>query len=285
MKIVPVYVWDKLPIIAEKDRLIARSEEPLLRNVIEQRGIKLRRPQEKKSNLLERILVTSRVLIIEGISGSGKDTFQTYLKDKVKGRHVYDYSEGELMHSWKHIPIQGILKLRFKFIKLFMEHVKDIVNRDENAVFILNRFHLSTYVSTIIREPAFKRQYDEIVNILRTLPVHVFILQLDEHEIEKRSLHAERSSTWQKYQQQRVKGDGFRDRVERYIWQQKLILEAAKTQKIPYSIIKFSSSPPQIKAGLSSVGKSQSIVRSDINAAHPKITPKESRSFSKLVRR
>ena len=47
MRIVPVYVWDKMPIADKKDRLVSGSEEPVLRKVIEQRGIKLRRPQEK----------------------------------------------------------------------------------------------------------------------------------------------------------------------------------------------------------------------------------------------
>ena len=112
MRIVPVYVWDKLPIADKKDRLVSGSEEPVLRKVIEQRGIKLRRPQEKDSyHFLERIALDSRVLIIEGISGSGKDTFQTYLKKKLKGRDVYDYSEGEVLHSWKQLQIEGIFEI------------------------------------------------------------------------------------------------------------------------------------------------------------------------------
>ena len=126
------------------------------------------------------------------------------------------------------LQIKGIFKLRVKFMKLFVNYVRDIVSRDENAVFLLNRFHLSAYVMTIIQQPKLEREYDEIINVLRTLPVHVFILQLDENEIEKRSLHPERSGAWQKFQQQIVKKEGFRDRLERYIWQQRLMLEAAR---------------------------------------------------------
>jgi len=69
------------------------------------------------------------------------------------------------------------------------------------------------------------------------LPIHIFILQVDENEIEKRSLHPERSNAWQKFQQQIVEKGGFRDRLEK---QQRLILEAAKRQQIPYSVIKVS---------------------------------------------
>jgi thymidylate kinase len=205
--------------------------------------LQLRRLQDEGSYSLESIALDSRVVIIEGISGSGKDALQAYLKEKLKGREVYDYSEGELLHSWKHFPIDGILKLRVNFLKLFVNHVRDIVSRDENAVFLLNRFHLSTYVTTIIRQPELEREYDEIINVLRTLPVHVFILQLDENEIEKRSLHSERSSAWQKLQQQMVTKDGFRNKLERYISQQRLMIEAAKRQQIPYSVIKFPYAP------------------------------------------
>ena len=189
------------------------------------------------------LALDSRVLIIEGISGSGKDTFQAYLKEKLKGRDVYDYSEGELLQSWKQLQIEGIFTLRVKFMKLFVNYVRDIVSRDENAVFILNRFHLSAYASTIIKQRGLEREYDEIINVLRTLPVHVFILQLDENEIEERSLHPERSSAWQKHQQQIVKKDGFDDTLRRHIWQQRLIIEAAERQRIPYSVIKFHCAP------------------------------------------
>jgi thymidylate kinase len=199
--------------------------------------------QDQASSLIERIAFDSRVLIIEGISGSGKDTFQTYLKKKLKGRDVYDYSEGEVLQSWSQLQIKGIFRIQIKFMKLFVNYVRDIVSREKNAVFLLNRFHLSAYVLAITKEPRLEREYDEIINVLRTLPVHIFILQLDENEIEKRSLHPERSAAWQKFQQQIVKKEGFRDRLERYVWQQGLILKTAQRQQIPYSVIKFPSAP------------------------------------------
>ena len=46
---------------------------------------------------LERITSHSSVLIVERISGSGKDAFQMDLKKNLKGRDLYDYSEGELL--------------------------------------------------------------------------------------------------------------------------------------------------------------------------------------------
>lgn len=197
--------------------------------------------QPECENMDMRTGLDSRVLIIEGISGSGKDTFQKSLRKALDNPnvHLHEYSEGEVLHSWKHLQIEGILKLRVKFMKYFVNHVREVIGREENAVFLLNRFHLSTYVSTIIKEPKLEREYDDIIKILRVLPVHVFILQLAEHEIEKRSLHSERCNVWRHHQQHIVKREGFRDRMERYLWQQALILKTAKKQRIPYSVIKF----------------------------------------------
>jgi hypothetical protein len=155
-------------------------------------------------------------------------------------------------------------------MKLFVNYVRDVVSRDENAVFLLNRFHLSTYALTIIQQAKLEREYDEIINVLRVLPVHVFILHLNKNEIEERSSHPERSSAWQKFQQQIVAKGSFRDRLER---QQKLVLEAAEKQQIPYSIIRLPCAP-QTRDGQIRISKPPSIVRRGVrmNAADAKIS-------------
>ena len=269
MQIVPISLWNYFPTENNGNGVVTESEQLVLRKMIEQRGIRLRRPQDQNSNFLERITLHSRVLIVEGISGSGKDTFQTYLKKKLADCVVYDYSEGEVLHSWKQLQIEGIFKIRVKFMQLFVNHVRDIVSRDENAVFLLNRFHLSTYASTIMQQPKLGREYDKIINVLRMLPVHVFILQLDENEIEKRSLHPERSVAWLKFQQQIVEKDSFCERLKR---QQRSILDAAEKQQIPYSVIKLPYES-EIAGGQASISKASTIVRPDVrvNAADAKI--------------
>jgi hypothetical protein len=175
------------------------------------------------------------------------------------------------LQSWNQLQIKGIFKLRVKFMKLFVNYVRDIVSRDEKAVFLLNRFHLSAYAMTIIQQPKLEKEYDEIINVLRTLSVHVFILQVEASEIEKRSLHPERSGAWLKFQQQIIKKEGFRDRLQRYTWQQRLMLEAAERQQIPYSIIK---SAPEIGGEWVRVPEARSIFRpaTRTNAADAKIS-------------
>jgi thymidylate kinase len=268
---VPVSVWNHAPGADIRGRIVIRPAQPVPPEEIKE----LRWLHDQDSYLLERIALDSRVIIIEGISGSGKDTFQTYLKRNLKDRDVYDYSEGEVLHSWKQLQIDGILKLRVKFMKLFVNYIRDMVSREQNAVFLLNRFHLSTYASTIVQQPKLESEYDEIINVLRMLPVHVFILQLDENEIEKRSFHPERSRAWQKFQQQIAEKGSFRDRLER---QQRLILDAAKRQQIPYSLVKLSYEPA-IGDGQANISKDPSIVRRGVtmNAADAKISRRKRR--------
>ena len=84
------------------------------------------------------------------------------------------------------------------------------------------------------------------------------------------------SVAWQKFQQQIVEKDSFRDRLER---QQKLILEAARRQKIPYSVIKL---PYEFEIGEGQVriSKAPSIARRGVrmNATDTK-TSKRKRQF------
>jgi len=252
----------------------ARSKRsPELLDEPEKHRIQLRRLQDLDYYFQETAL-DSRILIVEGISGSGKDIFQKYLKKKLEGRDVYDYSEGELLQSWNQLQIKGIFKLRIKLMRLFVNYARDIVSREEKAVFLLNRFHLSAYTMTVVQQPKLEKEYDEIIAILRTLPVHVFILQLDENEIEKRSLHPERSGAWQKFQQQIVEKEGFRNRLQRYSWQQNLMLQIAERQQIPYSIIE---SAPKVRNEWVRAPEVRSLFRrtTRTNPADSKISPRK----------
>ena len=48
------------------------------------RRTQLQQLQDQDSYVLEKIALDSRVLIVEGISGSGKDELQAYLKKEAK---------------------------------------------------------------------------------------------------------------------------------------------------------------------------------------------------------
>ena len=183
------------PIVDNKNGLVCPSENPLLAKVMDERRQHFRRPQDLDPSIQERIALKSRVLIVEGISGSGKDTFQKYLKSKLRSRVVYDYSEGEFLWSWKHQQIKDIFKMQIRLMRNFLDYVAVTLERDNKAIFLLNRFHLSTYTmyTTGINEHAtLERDYNMVIKALRALPTHVFLLQLREVEMEARSSHPER---------------------------------------------------------------------------------------------
>jgi thymidylate kinase len=253
--------------MAITDKFIARSEQPVLRKVIEQRGIRLRRPPEKDFPSVERAALDSRVLIIEGIAGSGKDTFQKYLKSKLRGRVVYEYSEGELLLSWNQRPIKDIFKLQVRLMKNFLDYVADTIKGDETTVFLLNRFHLSTYTMGVTEQPKLEREYNIVLKKLRTLPTHVFILQLMENEIESRSAHPERGAAWHKFQQHILKREGFQSFLKRNVLLQKAMVDTAIRQQIPFSILRLPS-----------------VIRTGIAARHSAITKKAENLHAGLSR-
>jgi thymidylate kinase len=219
----------------------AKLGNPLLAKVMKERRSRFQLSQNDESVHLDRILSESRVIIIEGISGSGKDSFQKFLKEKLSGRVVHDYSEGELLLSWNQRPIKDIFKLQVRLMRNFINYVADTVSRDNEAVFLLNRFHLSAYTMGVTEQPKLEREYNVILKTLQTLPTHVFVLQLRENEIESRSSHPERGAAWQKYQQHILEREGYQTLVRRNALLQKAMVETAIRQQIPFSILRLPS--------------------------------------------
>ena len=241
MRIVPLYIWNPpLRNGNNRRRSIARLREALSPEAFGKANFPLHEQQAHRPTFLERILSSSRVIIIEGISGSGKDTFQRYLKNKLKDRVVYDYSEGELLWSWKHQQITDIFKMQIRLMKNFLDYIATVLESDEDAVFLLNRFHLSTYTmytSPITGQSTVQREYNAVINTLRTLPAHVFLLQLMEDEMEARSAHPERGIAWRRFQQHIFEREGFGNFVKRNAALQKAMVATAIRQNIPFSIL------------------------------------------------
>ncbi len=234
--------WVDSPHTTKSD-MVVRSEQPPKLERIEARTDDLRGQPDDDLDNLERIALNSRVLIIEGISGSGKDTFQKYLKSKLRDRVVHDYSEGELLLSWNQRPIRDIFKLQLRLMRNFVDYVADTINRDDKAVFLLNRFHLSTYTMGVTEQPKLEREYNHVLKKLQMLPTHIFVLQLNETEIESRSSHPERGMAWHKFQQHILEREGFQNFLKRNVLLQQAMVETARRQQIPFSIVRLPSVP------------------------------------------
>jgi thymidylate kinase len=241
MKIVPIRIWGSVSSFVDENGSSSWPKQPA--PLFEKKRNESLSARNLQSFSLDNILSSSRIIVLEGISGSGKDTFQKYLKSKLRGCHVYDYSEGELLLSWNQRPIKDIFKLQVRLMRNFIDYAADTINRDDKAVFLLNRFHLSTYTMGVTEQPKLEREYNIVLKTLRTLPTHVFILQLVQSEIESRSSHPERGAAWHKFQQHILEREGFQNFVKRNALLQKAMVETAIRQQIPFSILRLPSAP------------------------------------------
>jgi thymidylate kinase len=249
MRIVPISIWGSASTLANEDRTSDWTEKSASLFAEKRNESILARSREPFA--LDNILSSSRIIILEGISGSGKDTLQRYLKSKLRRRNVYDYSEGELLLSWNQRPIKDIFKLQVRLMRNFIDYAADTIKADDRAVFLLNRFHLSTYTMGITEQPKLEREYNIVLNRLRRLPAHVFILQLMDSEIESRSSHPERGAAWHKFQQHILEREGFQNFVKRNALLQKAMVETAIRQQIPFSILRL---PSSINGGITQRG-------------------------------
>jgi thymidylate kinase len=250
MLILPVKVWGSGSGLGDID-----SDQPETSFTSDKRKNQRLSASTLPTFSLDSILSSSRIIVIEGISGSGKDTFQKYLKTKLRSRHVYDYSEGDLLLSWNQRPIKDIFKLQVRLMKNFIDYAADIISEDVSAIFLLNRFHLSTYTMGVTEQPNLEREYNMVLRRLQRLPMHVFILQLMEGEIESRSLHPERGTAWQRFKQHILKREGFQDFIKRNVLLQNAMIETAIRQRIPFSILRLPSAPSLITRSKSSLTK------------------------------
>ncbi len=179
----------------------------------------------------------TRVIILEGIAGSGKTTLMEYLKQQFKVPRVYSYREQELLLGWKHIHIPHVSALRIKFINLFLDELERNLERKKDAIFILERFHLSMKILEWEFENNFSEEYQKIVERIKKLPVLILIAELDNQQIKERMHHRERSRQWNEYCDEKLVLRGYQDLESVSLAQQNAFLEAAAEQDIPYRSI------------------------------------------------
>jgi len=179
----------------------------------------------------------SRIIIIEGVAGSGKDTLQHLLKEQLKNKIVYDYEEGDLLFTWKLARVKGIANLRLELLNYFTDFMAEVIAQEPQSIFLLNRFHLSRYMAHVSKDKNLEPIYKQVIKKLKKLPVHILLIQMTDKEIDIRSSHTERPIAWKKYQGLMVKEEGFVNKVERYLNEQRIMLEEAKKEGLPYSII------------------------------------------------
>lgn len=180
----------------------------------------------------------TRVFILEGIAGAGKNTLQAELKEHFAGKTIWDFAEEELLFNWKHMWLTDLEEERIKLYHKVLDHVETVLSKDSESVFIFNRFQISWKVFATTTNGVVLSAYDRLVERLRSLPVVTLIPLLDESLIESRSIHKERlDPIWQMYLERKLKIFNCSNLIELYSKEQLRILEIAREQRIPFQTL------------------------------------------------
>jgi thymidylate kinase len=178
----------------------------------------------------------ARVVIIEGIAGAGKTTLHDVLKDHFKDKKIYIFTEEELLMSWKHVFIPNLLSLRIKFLNNILDYIETELKKDDDSIFILERFHITVKIFFLGAKNEFHDEYELLLSRVRKLPVCVLIPKLKESQIKERSAHKERGHQWDEYLRLKLEYRGYDDLEKIYIDEQRQVIDITKEQKIPFSI-------------------------------------------------
>jgi len=176
-----------------------------------------------------------KVIIIEGIAGSGKSTFFKDYKESIKDKMVYAYTEEELLFGWRHNFIPGITDVRLRYFEKILDYI-DLKLKNEDCIFILERFHISLKIFNWDSPTDFEERYSKIMSRIKSLPVQVLIFTLESSQIIDRQVTKEKA--WHEYQELKKRVFGFANKCDFYLEEQKTILNLASKFNISYSIIK-----------------------------------------------
>ena len=193
---------------------------------------------QKKKKFTIKINPSTKIFIIEGISGSGKTKTQNRLKELLKEKLIYSFPEEELLFSWKHTQLKNISKLRIELMHSMLVHCEKIIKEHPDAVFIFDRFHISFLVLESNHQKEIIDQYTLLIQRLRALPVHIYIPLADEEDMEAHISHHERSEeVWKLHLFEMLLQMGTKNLCEIYKKEQEMIKEIAAKQEIPHTFL------------------------------------------------
>jgi thymidylate kinase len=184
-----------------------------------------------------RIPEKARIIVIEGIAGSGKTTLMGCLGKQLQPRTIYEYSEQELMLGWKHIHIPHVSSIRIDFFNALLDELEEKMVATTDSVVILERFHLSMRILEWEFESRFNERYNGIVERLKRLPVYILIAELNRAQVRDRMHHRERSRQWREFVEEKLKLRGYENLEKLSVDQQRDFLNIATSQGIPFSTV------------------------------------------------
>src|SRR3989344_1518719 len=180
----------------------------------------------------------ANLIIIEGVPGSGKTTLHNKIVETLKNKTICSFNEGELLFSWKHAWLSEIDEMRLKLMTNVLDYYEKITKQDKNAVFLLDRFHISF---GLLNKNVKKTEYDKLLKRLRKYSVQIYFPLIRDGEIEERSSHKERKDPlWDMHLKKRMKERGFSNLEGMYSEMQNKVKELLSQQNLSYSLVKVS---------------------------------------------
>jgi hypothetical protein len=177
------------------------------------------------------------VVVIEGIPGAGKTRLHQQLLQATHDRPLHAYDEAALLFDWTHAWIPGIHGLRLGLMQGMLDHIDATLAAQEDALFVLSRFHLSFALLGGDAGDAYSR----VVARLGALGARVCAPIVPDEAIAARAVHSERRDPrWQAHLQRRLDEGGHPDITAMYIRYQQAMLDLLARQPLPYDLL-----PPQ----------------------------------------
>jgi thymidylate kinase len=182
-----------------------------------------------------------RIFIIEGIPGSGKDTLVQTLLHVLhqETRPVYYYPEESVAFSYQQVFWPNITQVRLSIMEAALNFVEEESLNRPDAVFVFNRFHLSTAVATLSsvgKDQEVNRRYGQLIKKLHSMSVLVLLLTLEERRMDK-LYHRERmghDKVWEEFLERVIESTPHNSLKELYTTQQERFLQLVREQGLPY---------------------------------------------------
>jgi thymidylate kinase len=179
--------------------------------------------------------IESRVIILEGVPGSGKTNLQERIRDAARGRCVSLFPEEALLFGWIHAWLPGIDALRMALMHRIIDHIQHTITKRPESLFVLTRFHISYLIFATMPD---MEAYNSLISRLREIPVLVLVPHIPLDMIATRAVHVERADPlWRAHLDKRLAKSGFSDISSMYNAEQHKVQEILAAQQLQYEIL------------------------------------------------
>lgn len=202
------------------------------------------------------------IFIFEGIPGAGKDTCMRQMLRNLHPdqRPVHVFDEDALLFSWKHYQLPDMDRQRMSLMESMIAYIDEVLAEDSDAVFLLNRFHISFALSN--QTPSLVRRYARLLDQLRALRILVIVPVLREDDLYRVRHPERRELAWRRFLGWRQESASEPSMEAFYARQQERILALLREQGLPYVLERIAPPAAPTRRGGRSTSADRVVSRS-----------------------